>query len=76
MKLPRYRDMPWRTNCHHPSGKFNLDLSLESPPLQREQQDNNLFHYCLNEHVNGTGINNHRMRMGSIPKPSADGLVV
>jgi hypothetical protein len=33
---------------------------------------NNLFHYCLNENVNGTGANdNRRMRFSAVPKPSA-----
>jgi len=32
------------------SGPFALDLSSQS----RRSNGNNLFHYCLNEHVNGT----------------------
>jgi prepilin-type processing-associated H-X9-DG protein len=39
----------------------------EQPPAQ---QCNNLFHYCLNEHVNDTGANNNPTRLVSIPHPS------
>ncbi|MFZ1072813.1 MAG: type II secretion system protein [Verrucomicrobiia bacterium] len=70
MNLPRYRDMPWRTNhliepehsiwiC--PSNLRRCDASSET---------NNLFHYCLNDHVNGTGDENHPIQMASVRRPS------
>ncbi len=30
----------------------------------------NFFHYCLNECVNGTGANQHRVRLEDLPRPS------
>jgi prepilin-type processing-associated H-X9-DG protein len=29
-----------------------------------------LFHYCLNDYVNGTGANNHKIKITSVPAPS------
>ncbi len=31
----------------------------------------NLFHYCLNEVMNGTGTNDHQIKISSLPNPSA-----
>ena len=36
---------------------------------------NNLFHYCLNENVNGTGSSN-QVKMASIRQANDHGLVV
>jgi prepilin-type processing-associated H-X9-DG protein len=37
------------------------------PVNTNRSNGNNLFHYCLNEHINGTGVNNRPVRMASIP---------
>jgi prepilin-type N-terminal cleavage/methylation domain-containing protein/prepilin-type processing-associated H-X9-DG protein len=71
MNLSRYRDMPWRTNWI-----INPENSIWICPsnLRRcnaSSKTSNLFHYCLNDHVNGTGTNNRPTRMVSIQQPSA-----
>jgi prepilin-type N-terminal cleavage/methylation domain-containing protein/prepilin-type processing-associated H-X9-DG protein len=66
LNAPRYHDMPWRTNA-------NADLGHTiwiCPSNPRRSNGNNLFHYCLNDHVNDTGTNNRPTRMVSIQRPS------
>ena len=71
MNLPRYHDMPWRTNWTiHPENSIWICPS-NPRRCDASSKTNNLFHYCLNDHVNGTGTNSLRTRMGCIPKPSA-----
>jgi len=65
--LPTYHEMPWRTNADIDPGH----CIWICPANPRRSNGNNLFHYCLNEHVNDTGINNRPTRMVSIQKPSA-----
>jgi prepilin-type N-terminal cleavage/methylation domain-containing protein/prepilin-type processing-associated H-X9-DG protein len=70
MNLTCYRDMPWRTNWTiHPE---NSTWICPSNPRRcnASSKTNNLFHYCLNDHVNGTGTSSLRTRMGCIPKPA------
>ena len=72
MNLPRYRDMPWRTNwLIHPENSIWI-CPANSRRCNASSDTNNLFHYCLNEHVNGTGtdFNNHSMQMANIRRPS------
>src|SRR3954447_23842402 len=54
MKIPTYREMPWRTNDGIDPGR-SLWIC---PANSRRSNGNNLFHYCLNEHVNGIGSGN------------------
>ncbi len=64
--LPSYYDMPWRSNLH-----ANLGHSIWICPSNRRRSNgNNLFHYCLNEHVNGTGGSNSSIRLVSVPHPT------
>jgi prepilin-type N-terminal cleavage/methylation domain-containing protein/prepilin-type processing-associated H-X9-DG protein len=65
--LPRYADMPWHTNALAETGN-TLWLC---PVNLRRSNGNNLFHYCLNEDVNGTGASNFRVRLGNVRRPSA-----
>jgi prepilin-type N-terminal cleavage/methylation domain-containing protein/prepilin-type processing-associated H-X9-DG protein len=72
MNLPRYRDMPWRTNWTiHPENSIWI-CPANSRRCDASGKTNNLFHYCLNEHVNGTGTsyNDHSMQMANIRRPS------
>src|SRR5215475_7609253 len=64
LRLPTYRDMAWRTNASIEPGR-SLWICPANP---RRSNGNNLFHYCLNEHVNGTGTGN-QVRLGSIRQP-------
>lgn len=63
--LPRYADMPWHTNANIPLG-HSIWIC---PSNTRRSNSNNLFHYCLNELVNGIGTSN-QIRLISIPHPS------
>lgn len=62
--LPCYREMPWRTNATLNPGR-SLWICPANP---RRSNGNNLFHYCLNEHVNGRGAGN-QIKLSSIPQP-------
>ena len=70
MNLPRYRDMQWRTNWMiHPENSIWI-CPANSRRCDASSKSNNLFHYCLNEHVNGTGNENHQIPMASVRCPS------
>ncbi len=66
LSLPRYHDQPWRTNANIEPDK-SVWICPQNP---RRSNGNNLFHYCLNENVNGTGANNRPARLSSIRKPA------
>ncbi len=65
--LQRYVEMPWRTNATAETGN-TLWLCPSNP---RRSNGNNLFHYCLNENVNGTGGANRPTKISGIRQPSA-----
>ena len=65
--LPRYVDQPWRTNALAEVGN-SVWICRGNP---RRSNGNNLFHYCLNEDVNGTGGANKSIRIAAIRQPSA-----
>lgn len=67
--LPRYHAMPWRTNAAIEPGR-SVWICPANP---RRSNGRNLFHYCLNENVNGTGVANRPVRLTSIGQP---GLVI
>ena len=72
MQLPEtigirpYRDMPWRTNASLDPGR-TLWICPSNP---RRSNGNLLFHYCLNEHVNGTGSENRQIAVSSLKNPT------
>jgi len=70
MGLPRYADMPWRTDPN--AGVGNSIFICPSNPRRCHITANsaNLFHYCLNENVNGTGSESHPTTMAAIRNPS------
>jgi prepilin-type N-terminal cleavage/methylation domain-containing protein/prepilin-type processing-associated H-X9-DG protein len=63
--LPCYSEMAWRTNAALETGRSVWIC----PANQRRSNGNNLFHYCLNEHVNGTGSGN-QARLSLLPQPA------
>jgi prepilin-type N-terminal cleavage/methylation domain-containing protein/prepilin-type processing-associated H-X9-DG protein len=67
LSLPRYADMAWRTNANIEPG----NSVWICPGNSRRSNGNNLFHYCLNENVNGTGGDNLAIRISIIRQPSA-----
>ncbi len=64
--LPIYAEMAWRTNTNIEPG----NSVWICPANLRRSNGNNLFHYCLNEHVNGLGAGN-QVRLTSIRQPTA-----
>jgi len=63
--LPCYQEMSWRTNAHIEPGR-SLWIC---PANDRRSNGNNLFHYCLNEHVNGTGTGN-QVKLSLLRQPA------
>lgn len=54
MEIPPYFELEWRTNAAIDPGKSIWIC----PSNQRRRNGNNLFHYTLNRHVNGSGTGN------------------
>ena len=67
LSLPRYHDMAWRTNASADVGR-SVWICPSNP---RRSNTNNLFHYCPNENVNGTGAGNHPVKITTRPRHSA-----
>ena len=65
--LPRYHDQPWRTNAAADHGRSVWIC----PSNKRRSNGHNLFHYCLNEHVNGTGEQDQSVSLAGIAMPAA-----
>ena len=66
LDLPRYHQMQWRTNAAVDPG-----LSVWICPANRRRSNGrNLFHYCLNSYVDGTGADDRPVRLGFLPEPS------
>lgn len=65
--LPRYHDMPWRTNATASIGS-TIWLCPSNP---RRSNGNNLFHYCLNENISDTGVNNRPVKISNFNQHSA-----
>jgi prepilin-type N-terminal cleavage/methylation domain-containing protein/prepilin-type processing-associated H-X9-DG protein len=63
----RYFDMEWRTNA---SADVGRTIWL-CPSNTRRSNGNNLFHYCLNQNVNGTGTANRPVKITTIRQPTA-----
>jgi prepilin-type N-terminal cleavage/methylation domain-containing protein/prepilin-type processing-associated H-X9-DG protein len=60
-----YALMPWHTNASIDPGRC-LWICPANP---RRSNGTNLFHYCLNEHVNGRGAG-AQTKLTSIPQPA------
>ncbi|HAB16791.1 MAG TPA: type II secretion system protein [Verrucomicrobiota bacterium] len=65
MEIPAYHQEPWRTNS-----RIALGRSVWICPANaRRSNSNNLFHYCLNGHINGEGTGN-QAPLHLVPEPS------
>ena len=64
INLPTYHEMPWRTNAGIDPGR-SIWICPANP---RRSSGFMLFHYCLNDHVNGTGTGK-RTTLSSIHQP-------
>ncbi|MDD5140591.1 MAG: prepilin-type N-terminal cleavage/methylation domain-containing protein [Verrucomicrobiales bacterium] len=70
--LPRYADMPWRTNIQADVGK-SIWICPSNPRRCNTNSpvSHNLFHYCLNEEVDGTSANDKdNMKLSAVHNPS------
>lgn len=67
LSLPRYHDLPWRTNPAVEPGR----TVWICPSNPRRSNGNNLFHYCLNEHVNATGTANRPIKITTLRRPTS-----
>ncbi len=70
--LPRYADMPWRTNIQADVGK-SVWLCPSNPRRcnTNSATSHNLFHYCLNEEVDGTGADDRDgMKLSAVRRPT------
>jgi prepilin-type N-terminal cleavage/methylation domain-containing protein/prepilin-type processing-associated H-X9-DG protein len=65
LRLPIYQEMPWHTNAAIDPGR-SLWICPSNP---RRSNGFNLFHYCLNLHVNGTGSGN-QVKLSSLRHPA------
>jgi prepilin-type processing-associated H-X9-DG protein/prepilin-type N-terminal cleavage/methylation domain-containing protein len=67
--LPRYVNMPWRTN---PAANVSGTVWLCPSNPRRcntSSKTNNLFLYCRNDYINGTGDHNRlKMKLGAVLK--------
>jgi len=73
LKLPRYADMPWRTNISADIGNsiWICPANPRRANFSTSGNSHNLFHYCLNENINGTGNNNNsQMKLTAVPNAS------
>jgi prepilin-type N-terminal cleavage/methylation domain-containing protein/prepilin-type processing-associated H-X9-DG protein len=69
--LPRYRDMPWRTNASADAGRSVWICPSNPRRCNASSLTNNLFHYCLNEAHDGIGPDDKEyIKVSSIPRPS------
>jgi prepilin-type N-terminal cleavage/methylation domain-containing protein/prepilin-type processing-associated H-X9-DG protein len=67
INLPSYFEMPWRSNA-----TLEVDNSIWiCPGNTRRSNGTNLFHYCVNELIDGTGTGEHRVRLEDLPRPAS-----
>ena len=64
--MKSYFDMPWHTNANAP-----IEPCIWICPANTNRSNgNNLFHYCMNEHVDHTGASDAPVRLASIKMPA------
>jgi prepilin-type N-terminal cleavage/methylation domain-containing protein len=61
-----YLEMPWRTNAAAPL----TQSVLVCPSNTNRSNGNNLFHYCMNEHLDKTGEDDRPVKLSQIATPS------
>jgi len=66
ISLPRYHDMEWRTNANTRVG----NTIWICPENRRRSNGRNLFHYCLNQYVDGSGSSDLPTRVSALADPS------
>lgn len=69
MNLPRYSIMPWRTNPLVQPSRSIWICPRNPRRCNASSKTNNLFHYCLNENVDGTGNEDRPVQISSLRNP-------
>ncbi|HTG45802.1 MAG TPA: type II secretion system protein [Verrucomicrobiae bacterium] len=65
--LGDYFQMPWRTNS-----AISVGHSIWICPANRRRSNgNNLFHYCMNEHIDNTGGQDRQVKLSTVPRVSS-----
>ena len=67
VRFPAYHDQPWRTNSNAPIAP----TPWLCPSNRRKSNGRNLFHYCLNQNVDGLHDSGLPTRLANIPNPGA-----
>lgn len=70
MNLPRYAEMEWRTNPFIDPGSSIWICPSNPRRCNASSKTNNLFHYCLNESVDGSGAGDFPIRLASVRNSS------
>jgi prepilin-type N-terminal cleavage/methylation domain-containing protein/prepilin-type processing-associated H-X9-DG protein len=65
INLRPYAEMAWRTNASIEPG----NSTWICPANTRRSNGNNLFLYCFNGMIDGTGVNDHSIKISAVPKP-------
>jgi prepilin-type N-terminal cleavage/methylation domain-containing protein/prepilin-type processing-associated H-X9-DG protein len=71
INLPRYADMPWRTNPSINPGRSAWICPSNPRRCDASRKTNNLFHYCLNENLDGTEKYDRPTQLGAVPHPTS-----
>ncbi len=66
LRIPPLYGMPWRTD----SNIYPHNSVWICPSNPRRSNGYELFHYCLNEYVDGTGANDQPTTLSAVPRPS------
>jgi prepilin-type N-terminal cleavage/methylation domain-containing protein/prepilin-type processing-associated H-X9-DG protein len=72
INLQRYADVPWRMDSNAAPDQ-SVWICPSNPRHANVSGANyhNLFHYCLNAVMDGTGTNDHQIKISSIPNTTA-----
>jgi prepilin-type processing-associated H-X9-DG protein/prepilin-type N-terminal cleavage/methylation domain-containing protein len=73
IKVPRYSEMPWRTNPAAAPNRSVWICPCNPRRCNASSKTNNLFHYCLNDGIDGTGDKDRPVQISVIP--GASGVV-
>jgi len=69
--LPRYAGMTWRTNPSIDPRRSIWICPANPRRCDASSKTNNLFHYCLNENLDGTDEKDRPTQIDSIPCPTS-----
>jgi prepilin-type N-terminal cleavage/methylation domain-containing protein/prepilin-type processing-associated H-X9-DG protein len=72
INVQRYADVPWRMDpAIAPDQSIWICPSNPNRANVPSANYHYLFHYCLNDVIDGTGVNDHQIKISSMKSPSA-----